>query len=421
MAEDEVDGAAIDLEGLVYHSIKAQMSRDPFMSPNCCIFKTPTILGELNEKAYVPDAFSIGPFHNSHPKFKETEKIKRKYLQGLISRSHVPDEMLRNLINSIIDVEREARECYAWPIVCSTDEFVKMLVIDGCFIIELFRKEACTWLREDNDPIFSMSGMSQFLLHDLMLLENQVPWIVLDRLFNLTVDLSTNHSLIELVKSYVDANLRIKLPSVHPPIQERKHILDVIRKLLVSSIGAREGLTDWTPLPSATSLVEAGVKIRRGKSKNFLDIKFDNGVLEIPQLVIHETTESFFRNIISFEQCYPNCEPSFTCYAILLDNLINTTKDVDILCKHKIIENWLNPEDVVPFFNTLYYNASINKMYYHSLCEKVNKYCNRRWPRWRAILVHNYFHTPWAILSTTAAVILLILSFIQTWYAIYKK
>ena len=74
MAENEADSAAIDIEGLVVHSIEARMSLDRFKSPNCCIFKTPTILLELNKKAYVPDAFSIGPFHHGHPKFEETEK-----------------------------------------------------------------------------------------------------------------------------------------------------------------------------------------------------------------------------------------------------------------------------------------------------------------------------------------------------------
>uniref|UniRef100_A0A7N2KZP2 Uncharacterized protein n=1 Tax=Quercus lobata TaxID=97700 RepID=A0A7N2KZP2_QUELO len=277
----------------------------------------------------------------------------------------------------------------------------------------------------DNDPIFSMARMRQFLAHDLILLENQVPWIVLERLFNLIVDLTDNNAnavLIELVKVFVDMNLGIELPSVHPPIQEIKHILDLIRKLLVSSIEAGEDPTEWTPLPSATSLVEAGVKIiRKGESKSFLDIKFDNGVLEIPQLKIEETTESFFRNIISFEQCYPNCKPRFTSYAILLDNLINTVKDVDILCENKIIKNWLNPEDAVPFFNKLYYNIGVIEIYYQSLCKEVNEYYNRRWPRWRAMLVRNYFNTPWAILSTAAAIILLILSFVQTWYTIYRK
>ena len=227
--------------------------------------------------------------------------------------------MLRILTNSVMELEKEARECYAGPIDYSPDEFVKILVIDGCFIIELLRKSADVELREENDPIFSMACMLQFLFHDLILLENQVPWMVLEHLFNVV-------SLIKLLTKFFHKFYFAEPACGFPPIGNTKHILDAFGKLLVSPIGEDKG-PDWTLLPSATTLAEAGLKIKRGESRGLLDIKFDNGVLEIPQLLIQETTESFFRNIISFEQCYPNCEPRFTSYAILLDNLINTAKD----------------------------------------------------------------------------------------------
>lgn len=183
------------------------------------------------------------------------------------------------------------------------------------------------------------------------------------------------------------------------------------------SYGGEEG---WQHMPCATSLVEAGIKFRRVESKSILDIKFKDGVLEIPPLPIEEATETVFRNLISFEQCYPDCEARFTSYAVLIDNLINTAKDVDILCENKIIDNWLNPQDAVPFFNKLYHNTFCPKYYYQSLSREVNRYCQRRWPSWRAALVRNYFHTPWAIFSAMAAVILLILSLLQTVYSMKK-
>jgi hypothetical protein len=128
-------------------------------------------------------------------------------------------------------------------------------------------------------------------------------------------------------------------------------------------------------------------------------------------------TESFLRNLISFEQCYPNCEGRFTCYAILLDKLINTAKGADILCKAEIIDNLLStPEDVAQLFNKLCHNLLVKKYYHESARMDVNRYCQRRWPRWRAALVRNYFNTPWSVLSTMAAVILLILTFLQTLY-----
>ncbi|GMY18694.1 UPF0481 protein At3g47200-like [Fagus crenata] len=343
MAVNRVDSVAIDIEGSA-SSIEDIASNDLFMSPNCCIFKTPTILYRFNEKAYVPDAFSIGPFHHGHPNLTNTQKIKKT------------------------EVQREACECYSIPIGYSSDEFIKILVSDGCFIIELFRKKVCKELRENNDPIFNMACMRQFLFHDLISLENQVPWMVLERLFNMTMD-SEHH----------------------------------MHALNQTCHAGKEG---WQPMPSATSLEEAGIKFRRGTaSKSILDIKFNDGVSEIPPLLIQETTETVF-----------------TSYAILVDNLINSAKDADILSKNEIIDNWLSPEDAVQFFSKFYHNTCVKDEYYsQSLTRDVSRYCQCRWPRWRVALVRNYFNTPWAILSTLATVILLILSFLQTWYTMMKK
>jgi hypothetical protein len=394
-----------------------------FMSPKCCIFKTPVILSRHNEKAYIPNAFSIGPFHHCNPNLKATEKIKAKYLQGLISRSPSPETKLRDLINSIKAMEGEARDCYAGPIDCSP-KLVDILVMDGCFIIELFRKNAYKCRRELDDPVFTMACMLQFLYHDLILLENQVPWMVLEGLFNMTIDpIRENKPLTQLAIEFFSNIFSSTDPGIVPPIQDIKHILDLLREWLVLSTREQEESTaGWQLMPCATSLVEAGIKFRRGKStRSIMDIKFIDGVLEILPLLIQETTETVFRNLISFEQCFPNCEARFTSYAILLDNLINTVKDMDILCENEIIDNWLNPEDAVQFFNKLYHNAYVKEYYYLRLCSQVDEFRQRRWPRWRAVLVRNYFNTPWAILSTLVAFILVVLTFLQTIYSMKQS
>ncbi|GMY13115.1 UPF0481 protein At3g47200-like [Fagus crenata] len=403
MAVNGADSVAINIEGLASSIEKDMASNDLVMSPKCCIFKTPTILYMHNEKAYVPEAFSIGPFHHGHPNLADTEKIKKKYLHGLISLSPSPKTKLRDLIKSVNEVQIEARECYSKPIGYSPDEFVEILVIDGCFIIELFRKVVEEVL-EDNDPVSTRPCMLQFLYHDLILLENQVPWMVLERLYNLTMDsneIDSEHpeGLIKLATKYFEKTLTMftPLPPLPQTIKDCKHIPDLIIKWTVSLIDQVEqgpnqissrGEEGWRHMPSATSLVEAGIKFRRVESKSILDIEFKDA--------------------------------RFTSYAILIDNLINTTKDVDILCENKIIDNWLNSQDAVPFFNKLYHNTFGNKYYYQSLSMDVNTYCQRRWPRWRTALVRNYLHTPWAIFSAMAAIILLILSLLQTVYSMKK-
>ncbi|PON95331.1 hypothetical protein TorRG33x02_088530, partial [Trema orientale] len=65
----------------------------------CKIFKTPVILSRHTENGYVPNTFSIGPFHHDDPWLKLTERIKQKYLLDLITRlSPVAPEPNHDLI-----------------------------------------------------------------------------------------------------------------------------------------------------------------------------------------------------------------------------------------------------------------------------------------------------------------------------------
>lgn len=180
-----------------------------------------------------------------------------------------------------------------------------------------------------------------------------------------------------------------------------------------------EGKIHWKLVPFTSRLLEAGVKFKRGSpNKCILDIKFKDGCLEIPPILIHQTTKTAFRNLISFEQCYYS-EARVTSYAIFLDNLINTSKDMEMLCEEKIVNNLLNPEDATKFFNKFYHDTYVAKYHYENLGLEVKTYCEHKWPKWRAMLVRNYFSILWVILSTLTAFILLVLTFLQTFYSIF--
>jgi hypothetical protein len=47
-------------------------------------------------------------------------------------------------------------------------------------------------------------------------------------------------------------------------------------------------------LYTASQLQETGVKFKVGSSEGLFDLKFTNGVLEIPRLTLYENTESLF-------------------------------------------------------------------------------------------------------------------------------
>lgn len=63
---------------------------------------------------------------------------------------------------------------------------------------------------------------------------------------------------------------------------------------------------------------------------------------------------------------------------------------------------------------TLDFNGSLAEV-----SEVVIQHTQKRWPKWLAKLVHDYFSNPWAILSLMAAIVILILTFLQTYFAIF--
>ncbi|KAF9666253.1 hypothetical protein SADUNF_Sadunf16G0210400 [Salix dunnii] len=422
-SDGEDDPVMVDIDSLTY-SIKSMMSQNLIMSDKCCIFRVPHILRRHRESAYMPNAFSIGPWHSDHPPTKSTEKIKLKYLKNLLSRESKSGVTLKELVKSTREIEKEARSCYAEPIDVAVEDFVRILVIDGCFLIELFRKYNDDSLREKDDPIFNISCMMQYLYHDLILVENQIPWLVLEHLFNKTSAKQSTQAkettLTRLALKFLGTIFSFNQPNTNILYDGKKHLLDLLRNWLVKSSGKDDDVdTGWEPIPTATDLVEAGIKLKvSDRKQRILDITFNSGSLEIPSLLIHETTEDTIRNLISYEQCSPKCTARITSYAVLLDNLINTTKDMDILTSSGIITNWLNPEEAMQFFNKLYHDSYWKEYYYVELHQKVNKYYQRRWPRWRALLMRNYFGTPWAIVSIFAAATLLILTVVQTIFTI---
>ena len=227
--------------------------------------------------------------------------------------------------------------------------------------------------------------------------------------------LSNSLSLIQLTFNYFDHwNIHKKAPE-----GEIKHFTDLLRFFALpphDNLPQRNSITVF-PKYSATQLREAGVKFEVGPNKCVLDLSFKEGVLEFPLLEFVDFTEARVRNIMALEQCYDTKDRYITDFYIILDYLIDTAKDVDLLVEKRIIVNSLGDSNAVAFMiNNLNTNISMPDDYsnYYHICQKLNTFCEKRWHRWKALLKHQYFSTPWRVASTIAAIILLVLTLIQT-------
>ncbi|KAK9280622.1 hypothetical protein L1049_014318 [Liquidambar formosana] len=404
-------------EDPVVISTRGMLESLPPLSSECCIYRVPKKLRKVNVEAYTPQLVSIGPLHFGEQHLREMEEHKLRYLRTFLNRI---GWSLDQSVQVVRRWENRARDCYAETIELSSDEFVKMILVDGCFIVEIFLRHHFNQLRDEVDRIFHRPWMNDVVRHDLVLIENQLPIFVLEGFFDWVPPVSipdgNSTTFLGLTKEYF--NHFVREMEVPGSLNGIKHFVDFIHHFYLSSFSTKqhEGDANIERPPSVTQLQEAGITFRKGTSRSLLDIKFADGILEIPHFKIWDSTESLIRNVIAFEQCH--CTSKYISgYMDILDSLIKTSEDADLLIRHEIITNWIGSgEKVATLFNNIakeiFIDSSVSS--FSSICKDMNEYCKNRRHRWKATLKRDYFGTPWTIISFIAAVVRLILTIIQT-------
>ncbi|XP_014522987.1 UPF0481 protein At3g47200-like isoform X2 [Vigna radiata var. radiata] len=375
------------------------------------IYRVPQNIRQNNPKVYTPLIFTIGPYH--HNSLETTKKLKLKYLKGFLNRTQLP---MRVFVEKIKEMEERniIRNCYADTIECN-DNFLKMILVDACFIIELFLRSDRKSEWKEKDPLIQKPRMLGFIELDLLLLENQLPFCVLEQLYKLT---GMNEKFLDITLNYFENRL---FGNVRPR-ESPKHFTDLLRSSIISSsklgLEKLERCNEVKHVYSASQLMEAGLAFEVSPYKSFIDLTYSkHGVLTMPILNIHDNTELLFRNMMAYEHCHLSSTNIITQYVVILAFLIDTEKDVNLLVEKKIIVNWTgDAKKVATMFNNLTSQLSIPDFnsHYFSICNSLNEFYENPGNKYKAIFIHEYFNTPWKIASTTAAIVLLLLTFIQT-------
>ncbi|KAJ1696648.1 hypothetical protein LUZ63_005160 [Rhynchospora breviuscula] len=476
-----MDAADTDINDRLAHEVRQNLQELPAKveeAEEFTIFRVPDHIRQKNKQLYEPRMVSIGPYYHGNDPFKAMERHKWRYLRDYLSRN--TRNKIEHCITELRGMEYRARRCYFEEVKLQGDQFLKMMLLDGCFIIEFLMK----WFSEvRDDVIFDVGWVLPIIRNDLLLLENQIPFFVIHKLFSLLIrsdpvpDPEPNHvpdpapaeennsvvssqvpkvPLVKMLLDYLSEGKETGRPVLI--LVEIKHILHLyhlcyvpsrtVNKLSTKSFHIKEWLNPIKlifvvltillkltfrrkpnptngraprTIPSAAQLQEAGIIFRSKKSENILDIKFQNGTLEIPFISIEDTRRSRLLNLVSFEQCNVKLGMDLTSYACFMGALFKTTKDVTLLQKKGIIDNLLaTNEEMVSFFNWLTECSYLDyeTHYLKDLFIDINRHYNSDWHKWRATLKRVYFTNPWSIISVTAACVLLVLALLQTLYTI---
>ncbi|GLT54628.1 hypothetical protein SLA2020_278110 [Shorea laevis] len=165
------------------------------------------------------------------------ERLKQKFVHRLFDQNGVKLDLVKNALEKL---EEEARICYSEEIPLKSDKFVEMMLIDGCFIVELLRE---VWQHKSGHQIpFIQRWMLPTFRRDLIMLENQLPFFVLSELFQMTSS-RTPISLQKLALHFFNPLLQRDLDTTPPKMistdQESKRGTFLTFSVLAFSQGCR--------------------------------------------------------------------------------------------------------------------------------------------------------------------------------------
>jgi hypothetical protein len=284
---DSGDHVSLDIAKLA-ESVEGKLKTLRSFSDQCSIFRVPERLRELNGKAYTPRVISIGPLHYGKEELIEMEEHKRLYLREFLELSKV---RVRDFIAAIAESETRLRSCYAETFdKLSKEEFVEMVLLDCSFLIMFFLKAFSPGIQSRYiDRIFNKPWMLDEISIDLCLLENQLPFFIVEDLFNLSKiqHHCEEYSMIKLTYAFLLAAWQ---SWVSEEILEKinllkvEHFVDFLRICQQPAQEMQPKKLATITTPSVAELHRAGIKFKLGSSINPLLIKFDDnkGTLEIP-------------------------------------------------------------------------------------------------------------------------------------------
>jgi hypothetical protein len=172
----------------------------------------------------------------------------------------------------------------------------------------------------------------------------------------------------------------------------------------------------------------SGIRLKSSKTRMPRDISFSHGwfpgcfpaKLTLPEIVVDDTTAVTVLNLIAYEMC-PDFQNDYgiCSFVAFLDSLIDHPDDVKALRSERILLNSLgSDEEVAKLFNTISTDLVPDMGKYSHVRVQIESHYTNKWKTWIAQGCHTYFSNPWAIIAFHAAVLALVLTFIQTWFAI---
>lgn len=354
-----------------------------------CLF--PDSYLDVHNEIRRPQLASFGPCRHLTPSLLPFEDCKRDLLYAFLTRTERDFQFYCEKLKTLKD---QIKGCYSKEVAMPNNdqELVEMMLLDGSFMVELFLQ-----YEEGKDFTPPFRWPVQTLIADLLKLENQLPFFVLEKLFELSTAGPPIRSLSYLALRFLSQAFCKSPEMVKAQVRDPKHLLDLFRRSLLPPTNLDEDshLSKHDRpvylIQSVKYLRSAGISVRQKAAKSLLEIDFKKFqipplALKIPPLAFDDFTNAIMVNCVAMEQCFNNESKHFTAYVCFMSCLMKQPEDVRYLRSADIINGISRDEE--SFINMLNgigtkVSATLRGCY---LCKQFRE-------------IHCYYNSCWASIS----------------------
>ncbi|RLN28792.1 hypothetical protein C2845_PM05G09910 [Panicum miliaceum] len=383
-----------------------------------------------------PLAVAIGPYHRhaygrARFRLQLMEEAKDAALEEFCRVSNQTREALQE---KILSVAASARECHGGDRMVNFyddhDEggrkFAEMLLLDGCFLLQ-FMVSMCP----DNpkapaeaDPLMSRAEVHtciDAIARDVMLFENQIPWLVFEALMELRSGVPVDRFLTLMALAFQagndDDSTDPKAQHDHDDHHHNKppHLLGLFHRRQIGT--ARTQSLRVPKLSSlsttAVELAEMGVKLTAGRTKKFGDMTMAKrqwrslglfGELSLAPVVLNDLTACWLINMAAYEACLGATQAdnfAVSSYISVVALLVNREEDVQELRGKGIINSAMSDMGTLEFFKWAAPHLRVGHRYYE-VFRGVQEY---RQERWAWIAVHRFLYRNYKTIGAVLSII----------------
>ncbi|XP_011000463.1 PREDICTED: UPF0481 protein At3g47200-like [Populus euphratica] len=407
---------------------------------------------QQNSYCYDPSVVSIGPYHHGKEKLEEMEKLKVTYAREFVKDTEKPLDETYTEVDAMLSIAKnrypeEARRGF------NDERLAKMMFIDGCFILQFL------FCLHKPGNLKMSSHDAALVTKDLFLLENQLPFEVLNKLMSFR---NLDHKAwMKILTDFCDqvrafpagTELKEKMTKIFRGLQKSltirnpqgiardqpapaAHLLELLHKQFCpgtilsenseKSSCKNNSQKNWYRYYPAEELRNIGIHFKPSKTALFTDVQFKRRwlitrSLYIPPLRIDSSTKSLLLNLVAYEACLgASNESRVTSYVCFMDSLIDTPRDVQVLRSKGILLNTLgSDEQAAELFNQIASHLIPDPYAYIQVKSSIEKEHRKVIRKWVAMWLRLYFNSPWTFIAFVAATFTIILTAIQTYMALF--